>query len=163
MKHVSINEFATFRVHDCAVEALTIENDRVVCVLDSIDVTTDNTLNDQPTDMQAEPARATFEGFAVEQIHCCGRACYNEDGELIECVPSQTLAPEAYGECLEGLREDIELHNLYLFAGEALESSEGRRRARVDFGGVEVTFSYTRLTVAWGAFTKRAWYMDFNK
>lgn len=161
MRYISINEFATFEVHDCEVLALTIEAGKVICALDNVNVTTDNSLNDHPTDMQAEPVQATFENVAIEKIETAGYYSQNAAGETVQSVPRRTLAPEEYAACLQELMD--ELGHLYLFGSEALETANGRHAAYVDFGGIEVTFSYDRLTVEWEAFTKKTWYVDFNK
>ena len=161
MRYISVNEFSTFRVHDSEVVSLNVGNDAVVCELESIDVAMANSLNDQPTDMQAEPVRVTIEGFKVEKLAHCGLETW-EDGKPVT-LPPGSFAPEEYGDCLKSLQEDIGLHNLFLYSGEALEPDGKRLRAFIDLGFQNVTFSYERLTVEWECFAKKAWYVDFNK
>ena len=161
MRYISVNEFPTFGVHDSEVVSLTVEDGAVVCELESIDVATANSLNDQPTDMQAEPVRVTIEGFEVETLAYCGLQTW-EDGKPVT-LPPGVYAPEEYDDCLKTLQEDIGLHNLFLYGGEALEPDGERLRAYVDLGCQNVTFSYDRLIVEWERFTKAAWYVDFNK
>ena len=159
MKYLSINEFETFDVHDCEVTSLIVQNGMVICELDSVNVSTDNSLNDQPEDMEAEPVRATFEGVTIEKIETAGYSSCDSEGNLISTVPRRTLAPVEYADCLQELLDSI--GHLYLFDSEARETANGHLAAYVDFGGIEVTFSYARLTVEWEAFTGRAWYVDF--
>ena len=160
MQYTSVDELAAFQWHDAHVVALDLSSGVLTTVVEDLNVTRINSQNNYPNDMRVGCARARWRLPRVEEILTSGYSQYKDDGTLLRRMTGARRAASEYDSVLRSLVEESEAGGLYIMGCGPLEAIAGRQRAWIDFGGVEITFSYERFIAEWDHFAGSAWYLE---
>lgn len=154
MKFFSVNEFDTFCFHDAWITNVTPNGADLSIEVAALCVSTQNSQNQEETDMQIESATVTFSDFSMFSARIYGYTITHQD-KSIEVMEDRMVPPGEFATLIRMLKEGWvkdstltdNLYGLNLFIGEKLNEL------------YDITFSASAFTAAWDEYSGPAWYV----